>query len=171
MSNPYLGEVRLVGFNYAPAGWAFCNGAQIGISQNNALYNLIGTTYGGNGTSVFNLPNLQGRIPIHQGTATNGSTYVIGEISGSETVTLLTPQIPVHNHPVLATANPGTTAAPVTNCVPGTAATVNIYHTPATVVPMSAASGVAGGNQPHENIMPFQCVNYIISLFGIFPSQ
>jgi len=169
MSSPYIGEIRLVGFNFAPMNWAFCDGSLISISDNSALFTLIGTTYGGNGQTTFALPNLLGRIPLHQGTGTGG-TYVIGQLAGTETVTLNTNQIPSHNHQALATSNAGTVGTPVANVVPATS-TIKIYDAPTTVVAMSAVTGPTGGSQPHENVMPFQCVNYIICLFGIFPSQ
>jgi len=170
MSSPYIGEIRLVGFNFAPVNWAFCNGALIPISNNEALFQLIGATYGGDGQSSFGLPNLPGRIPLHQGKDMTGNTYIIGQLAGTETVTLVTSQIPAHTHPVLATSNPATKATPVANNLPALT-TQDIYIAPKTVVAMSAATSSAGGSVPHENVMPFQCVNYIICLFGIFPSQ
>jgi len=170
MSSPYIGEIRLVGFNFAPMNWAFCDGSLISISDNSTLFTLIGTTYGGNGQTTFALPNLLGRIPLHQGTSTVGTPYIIGQLSGTENVTLQTTQLATHNHQVLATSNNATIATPVVNSLPAVSL-ATIYIPPTTVVPTSAASSFTGGGQPHENLMPFQCVNYIICLFGIFPSQ
>jgi microcystin-dependent protein len=159
----------MVGFNFAPVSWAFCNGATVPISENETLYNLIGTTYGGNGTTTFNLPNLQSRMPVHQGTATTGTSYIIGGVGGAETVTLLTNQIPSHTHAAScnATANALT---PVNNY--WASATPSVYSNVAPGQSMNnAAVGLAGGSQPHDNIPPFQAVNFIIALYGIYPSQ
>jgi microcystin-dependent protein len=170
MSNPFVGEIRLFAGNFAPEGWAFCNGAILAITENEALFALIGTTYGGNGESNFQLPDLQGRVPVHQGQLSGGSSYFIGEQGGSETVTLAVSQLPAHKHPVAG--NGSGMPLPSGNLL-GSASTGNLLYTPAP--PDSAFAGGAtvpvGGGLPHENHMPTVCVNYIISLFGIFPTQ
>jgi microcystin-dependent protein len=170
MSEPYIGEIRLVGFNFAPYGWALCDGAVQSIAQNSTLFNLIGTTYGGDGQQTFNLPNLLGRVPIHQGANAYG-TYVLGQASGTETVTLATSNIPAHSHQALGSSATAVTASPTAASYPATTAS-NLYVTPpATTVAMTATSPSSGGNQPHDNMMPFVCINYVIALFGVYPSQ
>ena len=171
MAQPYVGEIRMFGGNFPPNGWAFCNGATMPISENETLFQLIGTTYGGDGQSTFNLPDLQGRVPIHQGTGPDGQTFTIGEAAGVETVTLTIQQIPIHNHAFIGTGNPGTTTNPPTNIVAQNSGN-NIYIEDQAFVPLAPQSLLPdGGSQPHENIQPFLCVAFIISLFGIFPSQ
>lgn len=172
MSEPYVGEIRLFGGNFAPAGWAFCNGQLMAISENDTLFNLIGTTYGGDGQETFALPNLNGRVPVHQGQGPGISqTYVIGEAAGVETVTITTQTMPNHSHPVIAsqdTAGGSTVQGNVT----GQVGASQIYREVAPAAPMANTSmGPAGGSQPHENMQPYLCVSFIISLFGIFPSQ
>jgi microcystin-dependent protein len=170
MSEPFVGEIRIVGFNFAPQGWSFCDGSLLPIAQNEVLFNLIGTTYGGDGVNTFALPNLQGRIPIHQGSSpSNGQVYIQGQLSGSESVALTAQQIPSHNHVFQVSAAAATSGAPSAGSVPGQAAS-NIYASTASTTTMSSTS-LAGGGQPHDNMMPFLCVNYVISFFGIFPSQ
>lgn len=173
MPNPYIGEVRIFAGNFAPLGWAFCNGQPMPISENDALFALIGTTYGGDGESTFNLPNLQSRVPLHQGAGPGLGTYQMGEMGGVETVTLTTQQMASHTHALFGSTNNATTTGPA-GTVPGTLpeATTLAYGTdaPATTLNPQSVTQV-GGNQPHDNVQPFLCVNYIISLFGIFPSQ
>jgi len=165
MSQPYIGEIRMVGFNFAPVGWAFCNGQTLAISQYEALFNLIGTTYGGDGTTTFNLPNLQSRIPFAQ-----GNSMVIGQISGSENVTLITNQIPAHNHTLAASSSAGGQPSPSGGL--WAASTLDEFSTEAPTHTMAASTVLpAGGSQPHDNIPPFQVVNFVISLFGVYPSQ
>ena len=164
MGEPFVGEIRIFGGSFAPAGWAFCNGQLMAIAENDTLFTLIGTTYGGDGQSTFGLPDLQGRIPIHQ-----GSVFVLGEKSGVETVTLTTNQIPSHNHVAACQSGLGSQA-------PGNglwaASLSNIYTDAAPGVPMNPSSiGPAGGSQPHDNMMPYLTVSFIISLFGVFPTQ
>lgn len=171
MSQPYVGEIRLFPGNFAPAGWAICNGALLPISENETLFNLIGITYGGDGQSTFALPDLQSRAPIHQGT-TNGTTYVIGQTGGVENVTLTVNQIPAHTHvpqaAIGATGNPAN--SPAGNIWSGW--TGGQFTAQAPAVNMNAAAiGADGGSQPHDNMVPFLTINYIISLFGVFPSQ
>ena len=169
MSDPYTGEIRLFGGNFAPVGWAFCDGSLLAIDQFDVLFQLIGTTYGGDGQQTFALPDLRGRIPIHYGSGPGLSTYTIGEIGGVETVTLTTQQIPTHNHPVGA-ANGATGTTPVSAVPAAVTAGARYYSgTPSGTVPMTP-SGVTGGNQPHENMAPFLCVSFIICQFGTYPS-
>ena len=165
MAQPYVGEIRMFAGNFAPAGWMLCDGQQLPISENETLFNIIGTTYGGDGQSTFNLPNLQSRVPIHQG---NG--FILGEAAGTESVTLTTQQIPVHNHAFLVSGGPGAANTPQGN-LPGEQPTLSLYiqDTPASPMAPQSISPV-GGSQPHTNLQPFLCINYIISLFGLFPS-
>ncbi|HEY6804031.1 MAG TPA: tail fiber protein [Pyrinomonadaceae bacterium] len=166
MSSPYVGEIRMFGGNFAPAGWAFCNGATVPISENETLFNLIGTTYGGDGQETFNLPNLQSRVPIHQ-----GSGFILGQTGGVETVTLTTNQIPNHTHiPQGSTANGNATtpAGGISANFPDGAP----YNAAVGPTNMNASAlGTSGGSQPHDNMIPFLCVSFIISLFGLFPHQ
>jgi microcystin-dependent protein len=168
MGQPYVGEIRMFGGNFAPAGWMFCEGQLLAISEYDTLFNLIGTTYGGDGQQTFGLPDLRGRLPIHQGN--NGvSNYVIGQLGGVENVTLSTNQIPAHTHAVTASSSPSSTSIPNGNYL---ASGPDIYDQgkPGTAVMASAISFV-GGTQPHSNFQPYLCVYFIISLFGIYPSQ
>jgi microcystin-dependent protein len=153
--------------NFAPADWAFCNGALMDISQNEVLFTLIGTTYGGDGQTTFALPNLQSRVPVHVGLG-----FAQGQTGGAETVTLTTSQIPVHSHVPTCFSNPGNHASPAGGVWANTNPTT-IYDntTPINVAMDPGALGTAGGSQPHDNMMPFLVINFIISLFGIFPSQ
>jgi microcystin-dependent protein len=165
MSQPYIGEIRMFGGNFAPQGWAFCNGQTMSIAQNNALFALIGTTYGGDGVNTFNLPNLMGRLPIHQGTG-----FVIGQLSGTESVTLTLNQIPQHNHSVAAATSAN--AKSPSGTVYGGNTADHVYTANAPSAQMNAGTvGIGGGGQSHNNMMPYGVVSFIISLFGIFPSQ
>jgi microcystin-dependent protein len=172
---PFVGEIRLFAGNFAPAGWAFCDGAIMAISENDVLFTLLGTTYGGDGQETFALPNLQSRIPLHMGTGPDGTTYQIGEMAGVETVTLTTQQIPAHTHPVLASTAGATLLSPQ-NAVLAQPSSVQAgmlaYNPPPATMAMTATEITsAGGSQPHDNVQPFVCINYIISLYGVFPSQ
>jgi microcystin-dependent protein len=168
MAQPYVGEIRMFAGNFAPAGWHFCNGALLPISENEALFQLIGTNYGGDGQSTFAVPDLRGRIPIHTGS--NQNTFTLAETGGVEQVTLTTSQIPAHSHPVLASANVGNSNLP-TNAVTGVSNSVLIYISDQPNISLNAAAVTStGGSQPHDNMQPFLCVSFIISLFGIFPS-
>jgi microcystin-dependent protein len=170
MGTPYVGEIRMFAGNFAPVGWAFCNGATLAISENDVLFTLIGTTYGGDGQNTFNLPDLQSRVPVHMGTG-GGSSYIIGQAAGVEQVTLTTSQIPAHSHVPLANASPGSQPSPA-NGVWAAQATLVPYSNNAPSVTMGAnATLPTGGSQPHDNMVPFLVINFIISLFGIFPSQ
>ena len=169
MSTPFVGEIRMVGFNFPPVGWALCDGQVLSIAQNDVLFTLIGTTYGGDGANTFALPNLLGRVPIHQGAGPGLSSHVIGELSGSETVTLTAGQLPQHTHMPRAHSTIGSQSSPqngVWSAAPVARYSVNPPNTPL----RPDLVGPAGGNQPHENMMPFVSINFIISLFGIFPS-
>jgi microcystin-dependent protein len=172
MSSPYVGEIRMFAGNFNPNGWAFCNGALIPISENEVLFQLIGTTYGGDGVNTFQLPDLRGRVPLHMGTS-GGTTYVIGQLSGVEQVTLTTAQIPAHSHTVNATStNQAQMPTAATFPAVSTPQNRNVYGPLNNAVQLfSGTIGPNNGNQAHENIQPFLCINFIISLFGIFPSQ
>src|SRR5579863_1840105 len=158
MSQPYVGEIRLGGWNFAPNGWSFCDGSTIAISQFETLFNLIGTTYGGNGQSTFQLPDLRGRVVIHQ-----GSGYVIGEQSGSETVTITTNQLPAHTHPVQVGTTVGTTNDPSGHFITTAPLALGNTYVPATSeTAMATAIPASGGSgQPHDNIQPYQAINYV----------
>jgi len=170
MSNPYIGEIRLFAGTFAPNGWALCQGQLLSIAQNDALFNLIGTTYGGDGQSTFALPDLRGRVPTHQGTGPGLSPRVIGGLGGSESVTLTPAQLPSHNHTLTATTAAASSAAGPSGSVLATSS-VALYGSGAQVPMANAAITASGGGQPHENMAPYLGLNYIISLFGIFPSQ
>jgi len=168
MSQPFIGEIRMFGGSFAPAGWAFCDGQLLPISENEALFTLIGTTYGGDGQTNFALPNLQSRVPIHMGTGSGLSSYVIGEMGGVEQVTLTIQQIPNHTHAPLA-SNTGGSDAPLNSYwadsalgKPYGAAPPALQMNPGTITP-------TGGSQPHDNMLPYLCVTYIISLYGVLP--
>ena len=171
MSQPFVGEVRCVGFSFAPAGWAFCNGALVPISENDTLFNLIGTTYGGDGQSTFALPDLQGRTPIHMGQNSSGNNYTIGEIVGVESVTIITQQYPIHNHALLASGNAGNANLSGNNVLGGGQAIYETGTAPAIAMNANMLLPYGGGSQPHENMQPYLVLNWIISLFGVFPSQ
>jgi len=171
MSEPYVGEIRMFGGNFAPVGWAFCNGQPMPISENEVLFQLIGTTYGGDGQETFNLPDLQGRLPLHMGTGSSGTTYQIGEAAGVEEVTLTTQQIPSHNHAAIGAAVTGDQTS-AQGALPANSVTITPYlNTPPDAAFNAGAVSGTGGSQPHTNFQPYLCVNFIISLFGVFPSQ
>ncbi|MCP1386569.1 phage tail protein [Runella sp. CRIBMP] len=167
MAQPYVGEVRIFAGNFAPAGWMFCEGQLLPISENETLFQLIGTTYGGDGESTFALPDLRGRIPIHQG---NG--FVLAETGGAEEITLTTQQIPAHSHSFMGTDTNGSGGSPA-GAVLARNASADAYTTDSSggLVDMSPSMvNPVGGSQPHTNFQPYLCVDFIISLFGIFPS-
>src|SRR5207249_1149688 len=165
MAQPYVGEIRMFAGNFAPAGWMFCDGQLLPISENQTLFNLIGTTYGGDGQSTFALPDLQSRVPIHQG---NG--FVLAETGGVEQVTLIVGQIPTHSHPLVGTTTIATATGPGGNIL-AQSTVAKMYFADVTDGNMAAnAIGSMGGSQPHDNLQPYLCINFIISLFGIFPS-
>ena len=188
MSEPFIGEIRMVGFNFNPRGWALCNGQIISIQQNAALFSLLGTTYGGNGQSNFALPNLQSRVPIHQGMGAGLSNYVLGQLSGVEHVTLNTTQLPAHQHG-LSSANAklgaydgaGNQASPAGHvpAIESTGTSLNYSDAPNTDPLFTSSGGFeagattdpTGGNQPVSIVQPYLCVNFIIALVGIYPSR
>ena len=165
MAQPYVGEVRMFGGNFAPAGWQFCDGSLLPISEYETLFQLIGTTYGGDGESTFAVPDLRGRIPIHQG---NG--FILAETGGAEEITLTVSQIPAHSHPFLGSTASGTVTNP-SNSFLASSTVVSLYAAETANAAMATnAIGSVGGSQPHTNFQPYLCVSFIISLFGIFPS-
>jgi microcystin-dependent protein len=176
MSTPYIGEIRMFGFGTrgAPNGWQACDGSLLPISEYNALFSLIGTTYGGDGMTTFAVPDLRGRVPIHQGTGPGLSTYVIGQRAGTETVTVLPNQMPAHTHTLVATSRAATALTPGNTLLPAAVSGDDVYVsdvTGTTPASMSAQStSLAGGSQPHENCMPTLTVQYCIATQGIFPS-
>ena len=171
MADPFIGEIRLAGFNFAPTGWALCNGTLMAISQNDALFSLIGTTYGGDGVNTFGLPNLLSRIPISMGQGQGLSNYILGQLSGSESITLNSGQLPRHTHQVGCTSGSSNSQTPQNNFW-GTWADAQYSDQPAnTTLNPNAVSQTPWGNQPHENRMPYQAINYIIALVGIYPTQ
>jgi microcystin-dependent protein len=177
MSQPYVGEVRMFGGNFPPNGWRFCDGDLLAISEYDVLFNLIGTTYGGDGQSTFALPDLRGRAPVHQGTL-GGVTYIIGEKAGVETVTLTPAQMPQHTHALVSTATPASSDKPSGQSIfadQGPAG-VNLnafapYDGTNQVTLAAGSVSPVGGNQPHDNMQPYLAINFIISLYGIYPSQ
>ena len=165
MAQPYVGEIRMFAGNFAPAGWMFCEGQLLPISENETLFQLVGTTYGGDGQETFALPDLRGRIPIHQG---NG--FSLAGTGGAETITLTVNQIPVHSHPLLGSAVNGNQVNP-SNTLLASSTVVTPYAVETANAQMAAnAVSAVGGSQPHNNFQPYLCVDFIISLFGIFPS-
>jgi microcystin-dependent protein len=179
MAEPFIGEIRMFGGNFAPQGWLACEGQTLPIGNYEALYNLIGTTYGGDGATNFKLPDLRGRVPIHNGTSPTLGTFNIGQAAGAESVALTSANMPQHSHTIAATTAMATQATPGTSCVPAQtaagAATV-YYISPAaggipTTMNAAAVTMSTGGGAPHNNVMPFQCVTFIIATNGIYPSQ
>jgi len=172
MSNPYIGEIRMFGGNFAPAGWAFTQGQLLPISQNDSLFTLIGTTYGGDGQETFGLPDVQGRFPIHAGQGPGISqTYQLGEKAGVETVTLTVQQTPIHNHAFLGSTAIAQNPQP-TSSVPAQSSVVKLYTGDDPDSPLNAQMfSPIGGSQPHENMQPYLAISFILSLFGVFPHQ
>jgi microcystin-dependent protein len=174
MQDPWIGEITTVSFNFAPVGWAMCNGQILQISQNTALFALIGTTYGGDGIRTFALPNLQSRVGVHIGQGAGLSPYVLGQVGGVEGVTLLTSQLPAHTHaysPQATTGN-GNTGSPTAALWANPSTATNIYERGASNTNMAPQTiSPTGGSLPHENRQPYLALNYIIALFGIFPSR
>jgi microcystin-dependent protein len=181
MADQFLGEIRMVGFNFAPTGWALCNGQTMAISQNAALFALLGTQFGGNGTSTFALPNMQSCAPINQGQGPGLSDYVIGELTGTENVTLLSGELPLHSHTFGVSTAHGTLTSPSNAVLAVTASGAGRNPEPGNLDFVASTSvnttmspnavGTAGGNVPHTNIQPFLTINFIIALTGIFPSR
>jgi len=170
VSEPFVGEIRMFGGNFAPQGWALCDGRSLSIAANQTLFALLGTTYGGDGETTFSLPDLRGRLPVHQGN--NGAaTYVIGQLAGSEDVTVTGNQLPAHTHALQAGTSPGTQASPSNNALVASSS-LGFYTTQAPATPMApTAVATTGESQPHNNIQPVLCVTFIIALFGVFPSR
>ena len=167
MAQPYVGEIRMFAGNFAPAGWMFCDGQLLPISEYETLFNLIGTTYGGDGQSTFALPDLRGRLPLHQ-----GGGFTLAETGGVESVTLTVQQIPIHTHALLASTAAGAVNNPANQVIAASPSVLLfIQDTPDSTLNQQNSVTVAGGSQPHTNFQPYLCVDFIISLFGIFPSQ
>lgn len=179
MSSPFVAEIRMFGFNFAPTGWAQCNGQLLPISQNTALFSLLGTYYGGDGKSTFALPDLEGSLATHQGQGSGLQEWFLGQMQGSDTVTLLVSEIPLHNHNVAANTVNATTDNPAGNVLArgnfsfqGNSGAVPIYSDTAPAVAMNQmALAVGGGDQPHNNLMPYLVVNYCIAMQGVFPPR
>lgn len=174
MADPFVAEIRIFPFNFAPKGWAFCDGQLLPLSQNTALFSLLGTTYGGNGKSNFALPDLQGRTPMHPGQGFGLSLHDLGETGGSETVTLLESEIPAHSHPISGQGSTANLNDPSGAVMARPFGGGNLYRTPAeaVMVQMSPDSlAPAGGDQPHNNMMPYLTVNFCIALQGVFPPR
>jgi microcystin-dependent protein len=171
MAQPYVGEIRMFAGNFAPNGWQFCEGQLLPISENETLFQLIGTTYGGDGQETFGLPDLRGRLPVHWGAGSSGApTVALAEVGGVEEVTLTVQQIPNHTHTLTATAAGGTASTPQGQVL-AASPTVDLYRAAAAGVALAATSVTPqGGSQPHTNVQPYLCVDFIISMFGIFPS-
>jgi microcystin-dependent protein len=175
MTDYYLGQVMLAGFGFAPRGFAVCNGQLMAISQNNALFSLLGTQFGGDGRTTFALPNLQSRTPVGTGASVDPAwqptPYTMGEAAGVESVTVLTPQMPVHSHPLNASTTTGTVRAP-TNALYGVSGTESFYAANAHPVALAPSMvGLSGGNVPHDNIQPLNVLGFTIALSGIYPSR
>ncbi|MES2112207.1 MAG: tail fiber protein [Bacteroidota bacterium] len=174
---PYVGQISMFGGNFAPRGWQMCNGQLLAISQWSALFSILGTTYGGDGVTTFALPNLQSRIPIHWGSGPGLSPYAIGEITGSESVTLTSQQMPMHNHLVNANSQAATQSTPGTFLLalsndPAASTVINTYTDAAADSTMNPAMIMpAGGSQPHNNIQPVLAITFIIALEGVYPSR
>ncbi|MEO0825208.1 MAG: tail fiber protein [Cyanobacteria bacterium J06635_1] len=175
MADPFIGEIRLFAGNFAPRGWAFCNGTSMSVSQNTALFSILGTTYGGNGRTNFELPDLQGRVPIHEGTGSGLPTYRLGQHGGSETETFTESQMPSHNHaeiavPLLPTQGGG--SEDPANHALGLAVGAQVYGEPANLVAMDSSSlASTGGGQSRDNMQPYLTINFIIALEGTYPSR
>lgn len=173
--DPFVGEIRLLPYNFAPLNWHDCDGSLLPISEYDTLFNLIGTTYGGDGQNTFALPDLRGRLPIHQGTGPGLSTYSMGQLAGTETVTLTSGQMPAHTHTVVETSAVATTGTPGDNVELGAISGDSMYTSDISgLTPFAAAGSMissAGGSQPHDNTMPTLTVRFCISLYGIYPSQ
>lgn len=168
MSEPFIGQIMMFGGNFAPRGWALCNGQLLSIAQNTALFSILGTTFGGNGQTTFGLPNLQGRVPLHPGDGPGLSPRVLGEMGGEEAVTLLQTQLPPHSHTASATGGDATTSKP-DGAVPASGGAYAAASDGSTMSPSFIGGG--GSSQPHDNMQPYQAVNFIIALEGIFPSR
>ena len=172
MAEPFIGEIRIFAGNFAPRGWALCDGQLLSVSQNDALFSLFGTIYGGDGRTTFALPDLRGRVPVHQGQGPGLTDRRIGAKAGAENVTLTAGQVSAHTHTLRGSSNFGSDTSP-TNNVMATASGANIYNSGAATLTQLDLGAVSptGNSQAHTNVMPFQCVNFIVALFGVYPSR
>lgn len=170
-ATPYIGQIMAFGGNFAPLGWALCNGSLLPISQYEALFSLIGTTYGGDGQTTFALPDLRSRALLHQGQGPGLSNYVLGQSGGAEAITLTTGQLPPHSHPVLGNSGAGTSANPSDAVWAGSPANIYTAGAAANAAMSATAISASGGGQPHDNMLPFETLNFCIALEGIYPSQ
>jgi microcystin-dependent protein len=170
-ADPWIGEIALVPYTFPPKGWAFCNGQILAISQNQALFSLLGTTFGGDGITTFALPDLRGRVPVHQGQGPGLSNHTLGEIGGAEAVALTTAQLPAHNHPAAGSSANGTSDSPVGGVPARSAAGTPGYAATPDSSLAAGAIGNTGGGQSHNNLPPYLTMSYIIALVGIYPSQ
>jgi microcystin-dependent protein len=173
MANPFVAEIRIFGFNFAPTGWALCDGQLLPISQNTALFSLIGTFYGGDGKSTFALPNMQGNVPMNQGQSTTGTDYFLGQQSGVDTVTLLESEMPLHNHTMRAVTDPGVLQIPTPTRGIARSFNANAYKATTTNLALMAQNMLtpAGNSSPHNNMMPFLTLNFCIAMQGVFPPR
>jgi microcystin-dependent protein len=181
MSEPFIGQIMTCGFNFAPVGWALCDGQILAIASNTALFSLLGTTYGGNGQTTFALPDLRGRVPVHQGQGPGLSSYDLGEVTGTESVTLVSTEIPAHTHLAASAVNAAASSLAPTDTPADSVLTggggINIYNAaPDGTTKMNAGMVTtqvqpAGGSQPHNNLQPLLCINFCIALQGVFPSR
>jgi microcystin-dependent protein len=176
MSEPFIGQIMMFAGNFAPKGWAFCEGQLLPIAQNTALFSILGTTYGGNGTTTFALPDLRGRVPIQPGQGPGLSPYSLGQMSGSESVTLIATQMPAHTHAFGAHGGQGDQPSPEGNVPavtvdPNTQQPLNSYSGTVSTTMAPSSVSLTGGSQPHQNMQPYLCLNFIIALEGIFPSR
>lgn len=164
MASPFIGEIKLIPYNFAPVGWAFCDGSLLSIAENEALFALIGTIYGGNGQTTFGLPDLRGRVPMHQ-----SGQNPIGAVFGSESVTLTTGQMPMHGHQLHVLSGNGTILSPIGKYIGGSKTLGKVFGDGSDAA--MGPSGFAGGNQPHDNMQPFLVLNFVIATEGVFPPQ
>ncbi len=173
MAEAFVGEVRVFGFNFAPKGWAFCNNQLLPLSQNTALFSLLGTFYGGDGKSTFALPGMQGNLSISQGQGPGLQDYVMGQLSGSPSVTLLQTEIPIHNHNLMADTLDVTDGSSPANAALGKSANTLLYNSATTPLVQMNVNAIAprGQSQPHNNMMPYLCLNFCIALQGVFPTR
>jgi microcystin-dependent protein len=172
MANPFLAEIRIFPFNFAPRGWAFCDGQLMPLSQNTALFSLLGTTYGGDGKSNFALPNMQGNAPMHPGQGPGLSLHDLGETGGSDTVTLLESEMTQHSHGLTASNQEGTDQSPINEMFAGGVGGINLYAAPASIIQLPDVTvAPAGGDQPHNNMMPYLTLNFCIALQGVYPPR
>lgn len=171
MSEPYVGEIKIFGGNFAPRGWAFCDGQLLAVSENDALFSLLGTIYGGDGRTTFGLPDLRGRVPIHVGTGPGLPNYRLGAKGGTENVTLIENQLPSHTHAPACNSSVGTSDNPASNVWAAQSSLMQYAGPPAATPMKTDIISFTGGSQPHNNIGPYLTANFIISLFGIYPSR